>query len=146
MLLPSCMLVAYVMPAFGKDEKLRREASPLLLLNPEKETSTLGKVALSLSRRYSSSDAIDFARAVSESIELNTSSIPSVLIMNATFDMGLDENGKLMAEELSKYTDVEYVLVKGADHARCVRRQCNVYFHIRTLTIVVLLVLQYLLE
>jgi acetyl esterase/lipase len=37
--------LAYVLPAFGTDTQLRREASPLLLLDPEKETSLLGSVA-----------------------------------------------------------------------------------------------------
>lgn len=110
-------VLAYVIPSFGTDEKLRREASPLLLLTPDKETSTLGRVALSISRKYSSRDQIQLVKEIEESVELNTSHIPSVLIMNASFDMGLQENGELMAEALSKYTDVKYVLVKGADHA-----------------------------
>jgi len=113
-------VLAYVTPAFGTDEKLRREASPLLLLEPEKETSTLGRVALSalsISRRYSSADKTAISKDIDESIELNTCAIPSVLILNATYDMGLQENGELFRDALSKYTDVKYVLVKGADHA-----------------------------
>lgn len=46
-------VLAYVLPAFGSDEQTRREASPLLLLDPKKETSVLGSIALSITRRYS---------------------------------------------------------------------------------------------
>ena len=79
-------VLAYVIPAFGTDEKLRREASPLLLLNPEKNTSTKGILVQSITHRLSSLsfETNDSAKEIDECIELNTSAIPSVLILNAT--------------------------------------------------------------
>lgn len=110
-------VLSYVLPAFGSDEKLRREASPLLLLDPTKNISIKGSLAQSITRRLSSSEEIETPKQLDESVELNTSHIPSVLILNATFDMGLQENGELMSKALSKYTNVKYALIKGADHA-----------------------------
>ena len=46
-------VLAYVLPAFGSDENVRREASPLLLLDPTKNTSIRGKLAQSFTRRLS---------------------------------------------------------------------------------------------
>lgn len=146
-------VLAYVLPAFGSDEAVRRNASPLLLLHPEKDTSILGKAAMSLMKMYDhcvmsdpdankhefsifdqqpdvkekkqgDSQGINKYDTVSENntdnmveVEVNTESLPRSLIMNASIDMGLQENGELMAAAMAKHTQVEYQLVLGADHA-----------------------------
>uniref|UniRef100_A0A7S4V3P8 BD-FAE-like domain-containing protein n=1 Tax=Ditylum brightwellii TaxID=49249 RepID=A0A7S4V3P8_9STRA len=43
--------------------------------------------------------------------------LPPTLIMNASHDMGLELNGELMCNAMSKYTEVEYVRVPHTDHA-----------------------------
>ena len=181
----------YVTPAFGTDSDTKREASPLLLLNPDKETSVLGSVARTL-QRFSSSRRMPSLKAPLKSVrslnlakilpcdsssspflcgadstrsavsgmtdsvtsENNKDSVndtsnnnnnqshrseeaidaeavarkqqeeeekaniyPSTLILNATFDMGLQENGELMAEAMAEYTDVKYRMIPGTDHA-----------------------------
>jgi len=117
--------IAYVLPAFGYDEKLRRQASPVLLLSDpkpsiedeaeednSKDTSLLGKLAQVVENYFRTSEEEDDDHPV-----VNTSHLPRTLILNADFDMGLQQNGELMAAEMAKYTDVKYVLVKGTNHA-----------------------------
>lgn len=113
-------VLAYVLPAFGKDERLRREASPLLLLDPNKDTSVLGRAATWVTGPFRLSDSpIDQREAASPEtgVEVNTTALPPTLILNASVDMGLQENGELMAAAMGKYTDVKYALVSGTDHA-----------------------------
>jgi acetyl esterase/lipase len=136
-------VLAYVLPAFGSDESLRRKASPLLLLNPDKDTSLLGSTSMSLRRLFYSwssskdmddeeqeeqqNDKDDKRLTTDESqgeqensvddIEINTAFLPRTLILNAALDMGLQENGELMAAAMAKHTSVEYYLVPGTDHA-----------------------------
>jgi hypothetical protein len=44
-------------------------------------------------------------------------SLPRTLILNASFDMGLQENGKLMADAMAQHTTVEYKHISWTDHA-----------------------------
>ena len=158
--------LAYVIPAFGTDEHLRREASPLLILHPDKETSVLGTAARHLTRGFESlrSNFFPSERTKSQgstgsggggSVYFSTRSIgtggssseldvamdhsnmstssgrsqpkeepmnldlPSTMILNATLDMGLQENGQLFFEALSNHSvkDVRYQIIPGSDHA-----------------------------
>ena len=225
-------VLAYVLPAFGSDETLRYQASPLLLLNPEKETSVLGKLSLAMKKRleiwsdpsrsgeeeslfgklpismkeklelwrdrshseegeelkaektpvffaklpkslkeklqlwsdlsqseegeeddevvqescttthhqktlftaekddgndksdehrsqslaHVPEETNDAAAAVA-SIEINLACLPRTLVCNAFLDMGLEENGKFMADSLSKHTPVEYHIIPHSNHA-----------------------------
>jgi acetyl esterase/lipase len=146
------LFLYYVTPAFGTDTNLKREASPLLLLNPDKETSMLGTMATTLTRKISegvqmvpsilpgplksavsnnssgslTGSVTESSRELFESEWAGSNgstgaadnfSPPSTLILNATFDMGLQENGQLMAEALGKYTEVKYQIIQGSDHA-----------------------------
>ena len=89
-------LWVYVWPAFGWDKDIRHEASPLLLLTALEDGSS------------------------SSSIKINTTHWPPTLILNATFDMGLQENGQRMRDALEKYTSaeiVEYSILPNTDHA-----------------------------
>jgi acetyl esterase/lipase len=122
--------LAYAMPAFGTDSELKKEASPLLLLKPDKETSVLGNAALSFTRAFkrlswaSSEQTQSEPRTGSSSSFLEMADdkdaviiLPRTLILNATYDMGLQENGQLMAQALSDYTNVKYRVIDGSDHA-----------------------------
>lgn len=126
--------LAYVLPAFGSDEVVRREASPLLLLEPDKNTSVLGKAAM-MAMEYTNNFRDSFraekdTAASSEAcaatattttpkvtVEVNTAALPPVLVLNAALDMGLQENGELFSAALSKHTSCKHVLVPGTDHA-----------------------------
>lgn len=113
-------LMAYVIPAFGNNTRIRREASPLLLLHPDKDTSAMGMAVTAVNAKLNSkalSRAADEQRAVNEEVKLNTSTLPATLILNASFDMGLQENGKLMAEAMGKHTDVKYMHIPWTNHA-----------------------------
>ena len=126
-------VLAYVTPAFGTDSKLKREASPLLLLDPQKDTSVMGVAArkgtaklpsLSMKRQFSRLSVknlwLNKSEEVSQPLEWkenDDNSPPPTLILNATYDMGLQENGQLMAEALSEYTSVRYQIIEGSDHA-----------------------------
>ena len=141
-------VVAYVWPAFGSDETLRREASPLLLLDPTKDTSWYGqaekRISQILFRTLSLSDSTGAAAADDDgqeeddqeqaegvggnednhppaarpaSFDINTLHLPPTLILNAAFDMGLQENGELMAQAMSKHTHVKYRVIPKTDHA-----------------------------
>jgi acetyl esterase/lipase len=162
-------VLAYVLPAFGYDEQLRRDASPLLLLHPEKDTSLLGTGPLALLQRISSSNHIlkrlsslpsDLSNALKpddwqneekdrENEEKDGESeekedimeapkpdgneheesspadesplrtdLPPTLILNAWFDMGLEENGKLMAEAMKEHgIDATHVTIPKTEHA-----------------------------
>jgi acetyl esterase/lipase len=147
------LFLYYVTPAFGMDTKLKREASPLLLLDPNKNTSVLGTLAATLTRTISQGVQIMAPSILTESFRTSSStsnptesftddssrelldsewaasndgsarnatdrySPPSTLILNATYDMGLQENGQLMAAALGKYTEVKYQIIEGSDHA-----------------------------
>uniref|UniRef100_A0A7S4QPP3 BD-FAE-like domain-containing protein n=1 Tax=Ditylum brightwellii TaxID=49249 RepID=A0A7S4QPP3_9STRA len=50
------------------------------------------------------------------SIAVNTA-LPPTLIMNASYDMGLELNGELMCKAMSKYTEVEHVRIPSTNHA-----------------------------
>lgn len=113
-------VLAYVLPAFGRDERLRREASPLLLLDPGKDTSVLGKAVSRLAGSFRSPNSQVYQReaaALEPSVEVNTTVLPPTLILNASLDMGLQENGELMAAAMSKYTDVKHAIISSTDHA-----------------------------
>jgi acetyl esterase/lipase len=120
-------VLAYVIPAFGSDERVRRNASPLLLLNPNKDTSVLGGVAMSLISSLSPSKTDSLICSEKEQgqvdkdfvdkVKVNTSFLPRTLILNASFDMGLQENGKLMADAMAQHTSVEYRHIPWTDHA-----------------------------
>jgi len=170
-------VLCYVTPAFGIDKDLKREASPLLLLDPDKDTSVLGLAAKSFTRipqrllaseksfkaslkesihssglagalPYSSTGSNNItpdlvlakeSANAKESLEIVGSSkssitteeeseasklrvedvqtLPSALILNASFDLGLEENGELMAKAMSDYTDVQYQVIQHTDHA-----------------------------
>ncbi|CAB9529491.1 Carboxylesterase NlhH [Seminavis robusta] len=140
------LFLYYVTPAFGTDAKLKREASPLLLLDPNKDTSIWGTAVTNLQRRVSkvservvplvpdkllpekirssmTSNAEDSMELLLEwewnggGLESHNYQPPSTLILNATFDMGLQENGQLMAEALGEHTTVKYQIIEGSDHA-----------------------------
>jgi hypothetical protein len=115
------------------------------LLNPDKDTSLFGTAAMLLKDSfYSWTSSTDMEEALEEEqqqeeeqneederltdenqseqenlddIEINTSCLPRTLILNAYLDMGLQENGKLMADAMAKHTKVEYQLIPGTDHA-----------------------------
>ena len=175
-------LVGYVMPAFGLDNEKRRNASPLLLLDPDKDTSFLGRAAKLVQERFlswrtnssgssggggaaaaaddaasqdegrdgeaegntevaashttttsaiadnetssSTAGTADIAATddvpggggggsteTDEIVTINKHHLPSkILILNATIDMGLQENGKLFAEALTKLSTSSEVL------------------------------------
>ena len=59
-------VLAYVLPAFGSDETVRREASPLLLLQPDiKDTSVLGRAAMSIRDRLVVKNSSSFVLRIS---------------------------------------------------------------------------------
>ena len=54
---------------------------------------------------------------IDDEVKVNTSSLPRTLILNASFDMGLQENGKLMADAMAQHTSVEYKHIPWTNHA-----------------------------
>jgi len=48
---------------------------------------------------------------------VNTTDLPPFLLLNASMDMGLDENGQLMAAALSVHTKVSYKVLQNTNHA-----------------------------
>lgn len=111
-------VAAYVMPAFGLDDSLRWDASPLLLLDANKETSVLGSVPLSLRNLWRQRQNSETStRSYESQVEVNIN-LPPILLLNAAIDMGLQENGDLFAEALRAHNvDAKHEIVPGTDHA-----------------------------
>lgn len=132
--------LAYATPAFGTDTQLKRDASPLLLLDPSKDTSLVGPAMRAVMPRVSLKKRFP-VRKLSKLVAQSSYYVfgddsnkeerqppieyrdgdndlpPPTLILNATYDMGLEENGQLMAEAMSEYTPVRYMIIEGSDHA-----------------------------
>ena len=109
----------YMYPSFGSDKTVRREASPLILLEPNTDITLVGKVALKIGMKCvvgePEKNSLDNKR-VADSLVLNTSELPPTLIFNAAIDLGLESDGKRMAGAMGKYTQVQYEVIPKSDH------------------------------
>ena len=120
-------VLLYVLPSFGSDPQLRREASPLILLAPDDtDTTLLGSVAMAVHKAVgctAEEQGRKENRRVAEGCFVNTAHLPPTLIFNATFDMGLEADGIRMAKAMAKFTEVEYKVIEGSDHGSVCRSQ-----------------------
>lgn len=128
-------VLLYVFPSLGSDRTVRREASPLILLDPTgTDTSLAGRAAMATPAGWHPpsilswrADPFEIQKErqrnvdVADRIEVNKSSLPPCLVMNCQFDLGLGGDGKKMAAALSKHTEAEYVCVPMADHGSVCR-------------------------
>ncbi|GMH62536.1 hypothetical protein TrLO_g2983 [Triparma laevis f. longispina] len=123
-------VLLYVLPSFGLDRTLRREASPLILLEPDTDVGLAGKVAMAAgakgwsvpSLQSWSADPAEVEKErglnkyAAEGLTLNQTELPPCLVFNCQFDVGLQSDGEKMSKALSKYTECRYVYVEKADH------------------------------
>jgi len=125
-------VLLYVLPSFGLDRTLRREASPLILLDPDTDVSLAGKAAMAAGANVPcllswSADPAQMEKErelnkhAAESLTLNLEELPPCLVFNCQFDVGLQSDGEKMSKALSNYTECEYVYVEKADHGSVCR-------------------------
>eukprot|EP00746_Dinoflagellata_sp_MGD_P019718 gnl/MRDRNA2_/MRDRNA2_145871_c0_seq1.p1 gnl/MRDRNA2_/MRDRNA2_145871_c0~~gnl/MRDRNA2_/MRDRNA2_145871_c0_seq1.p1 ORF type:complete len:495 (+),score=87.80 gnl/MRDRNA2_/MRDRNA2_145871_c0_seq1:76-1485(+) len=110
-------ILAYVLPCFGSDTAVRHEASPLLLLAPETNTTTEGAVRSLMRSMFGLPVAYSTSGSTTEVNDF-LDQLPPVLIFNAEYDLGLEADGERMAAAWKNFTpEVQYVKVPGCNHA-----------------------------
>jgi len=119
-------VLLYVLPSFGLNKKLRREASPLVLLENDTDTTLAGTAALAAGCTWGGFNDLEKEQEENKKTAADLDlviQLPPTLIFNCTMDVGLQQDGKNMAKAVAKYTSCDYEHIDYADHGSICRSE-----------------------